>query len=112
MHYLASDQFDAQKDCGENCLQTRTNSWLDKYNKGFGVVPDRPGAGAFGVSRNGWPAKGSITKRMQSAKCWLPVSDQLTTTDRHYCPTRPEIVKWLNRRHPDQREGAGSRPRP
>lgn len=34
MQYLASDEFDAQKNCGPNCLQTRTNSWLDKYVKG------------------------------------------------------------------------------
>lgn len=34
MNYLASDEFDATVDCGENCLQTRTNSWLDKYVKG------------------------------------------------------------------------------
>jgi MoaA/NifB/PqqE/SkfB family radical SAM enzyme len=33
LNYLASDQFDAQKDCGENCLQTNTNSWLNKYMK-------------------------------------------------------------------------------
>lgn len=23
------------------------------------------------------------------------MSDQITTTDRHYCPSRPEIVRWL-----------------
>jgi MoaA/NifB/PqqE/SkfB family radical SAM enzyme len=34
MNYLASDQFDAQKDCGENCLQTLSNSWLDKLVQG------------------------------------------------------------------------------
>lgn len=34
LHYLASDEFDASTDCGENCLQTNTNSWLDKYVKG------------------------------------------------------------------------------
>jgi hypothetical protein len=32
--YLASDEFDASKDCGENCLQTNTNSWLNKYAQG------------------------------------------------------------------------------
>ena len=42
------------------------------------VIPDRPGAG---------------THR-------LPVSDKLTASDRHYCPTRPEIVKWLSRSIP------------
>ena len=31
IRYLASDQFDASKDCGENCLQTLTNSWLNRY---------------------------------------------------------------------------------
>jgi MoaA/NifB/PqqE/SkfB family radical SAM enzyme len=34
MDYLASDAFDATKDCGENCLQTRTNSWLHAYVNG------------------------------------------------------------------------------
>ncbi len=34
MAYLASDQFNAQTDCGENCLQTNTNSWLNKYVNG------------------------------------------------------------------------------
>ncbi len=34
LRYLASDEFDAQKNCGPNCLQTNTNSWLDKYMKG------------------------------------------------------------------------------
>jgi len=34
MQYLGSDDFDAQKNCGPNCLQTLTNSWLDKYVKG------------------------------------------------------------------------------
>ncbi len=32
--YLASDEFDAQRNCGPNCLQTLTNSWLDKFVKG------------------------------------------------------------------------------
>jgi MoaA/NifB/PqqE/SkfB family radical SAM enzyme len=34
MRYLASDEFDAQRNCGPNCLQTLTNSWLDKFVKG------------------------------------------------------------------------------
>lgn len=34
MDYLASDSFDAQRDCGENCLQTLSNSWLNKYVNG------------------------------------------------------------------------------
>jgi len=45
MRYLASDEFDAQKNCGPNCLQTLTNSWLDKYVKGtvdFDTSPPPP----------------------------------------------------------------------
>lgn len=34
LNYLSSDEFDAQKNCGPNCLQTNTNSWLDKLMKG------------------------------------------------------------------------------
>jgi len=34
VQYLGSDEFDAQRNCGPNCLQTLTNSWLDKYAKG------------------------------------------------------------------------------
>ena len=34
MRYLASDQFDAQQNCGPNCLQTLTNSWLNKFVNG------------------------------------------------------------------------------
>lgn len=34
MRYLSSDEFDAQRNCGPNCLQTLTNSWLDKFVKG------------------------------------------------------------------------------
>jgi MoaA/NifB/PqqE/SkfB family radical SAM enzyme len=34
IRYLASDEFDAQRSCGPNCLQTNTNSWLDKFMKG------------------------------------------------------------------------------
>jgi MoaA/NifB/PqqE/SkfB family radical SAM enzyme len=48
MRYLASDEFDAQKSCGPNCLQTNTNSWLDKYVKGkvgFETGPEPPHMG-------------------------------------------------------------------
>lgn len=41
LRYLASDQFNAQTDCGENCLQTNTNSWLNKYVNG--AVQFQPG---------------------------------------------------------------------
>lgn len=34
LNYLASDEFNAQRDCGENCLQTNTNSILDKWVNG------------------------------------------------------------------------------
>lgn len=34
MRYLGSDEFDAQISCGPNCLQTNTNSWLDKFMQG------------------------------------------------------------------------------
>lgn len=42
MRYLSSDQFDAQKNCGPNCLQTLTNSWLDKFVKGEVSFNDQP----------------------------------------------------------------------
>jgi MoaA/NifB/PqqE/SkfB family radical SAM enzyme len=42
LSYLASDQFDAQRDCGENCLQTNTNSWLNKYMNGEVGFPTSP----------------------------------------------------------------------
>jgi MoaA/NifB/PqqE/SkfB family radical SAM enzyme len=42
MRYLASDQFDAQRNCGPNCLQTLTNSWLDKFQKGMVGFNDAP----------------------------------------------------------------------
>jgi len=45
MRYLGSDQFNAQKACGPNCLQTNTNSWLDKLDKGLVQMPP-PGAQA------------------------------------------------------------------
>lgn len=34
LRYLGSDEFNAQRNCGPNCLQTLSNSWLDKYVKG------------------------------------------------------------------------------
>lgn len=34
IHYLSSKDFSAQF-CGPNCVQTNTNSWLDKYVKGI-----------------------------------------------------------------------------
>ncbi len=42
LHYLASDAFDASTDCGENCLQTNTNSWLNKYVQGTVDFPTSP----------------------------------------------------------------------
>jgi MoaA/NifB/PqqE/SkfB family radical SAM enzyme len=39
MRYLGSDEFNAQKACGPNCLQTNTNSWLDKFMKGTVQLP-------------------------------------------------------------------------
>lgn len=42
VNYLASDQFDAQRNCGPNCLQTNTNSWLDKLVKGTVTFPTAP----------------------------------------------------------------------
>ena len=45
VRYLASDEFNAQKACGPNCLQTNTNSWLDKFMKGtvtFATEPQPP----------------------------------------------------------------------
>lgn len=45
VRYLASDEFDAQQRCGPNCLQTATNSWLDKFMKGsvgFNPAPAPP----------------------------------------------------------------------
>jgi MoaA/NifB/PqqE/SkfB family radical SAM enzyme len=42
LNYLASDQFDAQRHCGPNCLQTNTNSWLDKYVCGEVSFPTTP----------------------------------------------------------------------
>lgn len=34
LNYLASEEFNAQTECGENCLQTRSNSWLNLYMQG------------------------------------------------------------------------------
>ena len=34
MNYLASDAFDATSDCGPNCLQTLSNSWLSRWIDG------------------------------------------------------------------------------
>ena len=42
MGYLGSDQFDAQRNCGPNCLQTLTNSWLDKFTRGEVELNDGP----------------------------------------------------------------------
>ncbi len=42
LNYLASDEFDASTDCGENCLQTNTNSWLNKYMQGKVAFQDSP----------------------------------------------------------------------
>lgn len=45
IRYLASDEFDAQKSCGPNCLQTNTNSWLNKFVQGqvgFETAPAPP----------------------------------------------------------------------
>lgn len=39
MRYLASDEFDAQRNCGPNCLQTNTNSWLNKFVQGQVAFP-------------------------------------------------------------------------
>jgi MoaA/NifB/PqqE/SkfB family radical SAM enzyme len=42
IRYLGSDEFDAQKSCGPNCLQTNTNSWLDKFMKGTVAFSNEP----------------------------------------------------------------------
>jgi MoaA/NifB/PqqE/SkfB family radical SAM enzyme len=42
MRYLSSDEFDAQRNCGPNCLQTLTNSWLDKFSKGLVTFNSEP----------------------------------------------------------------------
>jgi MoaA/NifB/PqqE/SkfB family radical SAM enzyme len=48
LDYLASQEFNAQTECGENCLQTRTNSWLDKYVKGNAAFPTGPAPAHLG----------------------------------------------------------------
>lgn len=48
MSYLASDEFDAQRDCGENCLQTRTNSWLNQWVNGAVQFPTTPAPAHLG----------------------------------------------------------------
>jgi MoaA/NifB/PqqE/SkfB family radical SAM enzyme len=48
MSYLASDEFNAQTECGENCLQTKTNSWLDKYTRGAVAFPTGPAPAHLG----------------------------------------------------------------
>lgn len=40
MRWLSSDNFDAQKMCGPNCLQTNTNSWLNKFMNGDVQIND------------------------------------------------------------------------
>lgn len=43
--YLASDAWRADERCGPNCLQTNTNSWLDKFTRGivgFNAAPQPP----------------------------------------------------------------------
>lgn len=40
LNYLASDEFNAQRNCGPNCLQTNTNSWLDKFMRGERAFTD------------------------------------------------------------------------
>lgn len=42
MRWLASDNFNAQKMCGPNCLQTNTNSWLNKFVNGEVSLPTSP----------------------------------------------------------------------
>lgn len=42
MRYLASDNFDASRMCGPNCLQHSTNDWLDKFMKGTVQLPTTP----------------------------------------------------------------------
>jgi hypothetical protein len=42
MAYLGSDDFNAQMNCGPNCLQTNTNVWLDKFTRGEVSFPEGP----------------------------------------------------------------------
>lgn len=39
LSYLSSDAFNAQTECGANCLQTNSNSWLNKYAQGLVDFP-------------------------------------------------------------------------
>ncbi len=39
IRYLGSDQFNPQRSCGPNCLQTLANSWLDKFERGLVQLP-------------------------------------------------------------------------
>lgn len=48
LNYLRSDAFSAQVSCGSNCLQTNSNSWLDKWVDGkvqFNETPAPPHMG-------------------------------------------------------------------
>lgn len=42
LNYLRSDAFSAQQSCGSNCLQTNSNSWLDKWVDGKVQFSDTP----------------------------------------------------------------------
>jgi len=42
LRYLASDSFNAQDQCGSNCLQTNSNSWLNKWVNGEVQFHDSP----------------------------------------------------------------------
>jgi MoaA/NifB/PqqE/SkfB family radical SAM enzyme len=42
LRYLASDEFNAQTECGSNCLQTNSNSWLNKWKDGRVEFPTTP----------------------------------------------------------------------
>lgn len=42
MDYLRGGLFSAQDECGENCLQTNTNSWLNKFANGDVTFPTMP----------------------------------------------------------------------
>ncbi len=42
VRHLASDDFNAQRNCGPNCLQTNTNSWLNKFVQGQVAFPTSP----------------------------------------------------------------------
>jgi MoaA/NifB/PqqE/SkfB family radical SAM enzyme len=42
MRHLSSPLFNAQRECGANCLQTNTNSWLNKWKQGQVQFPTSP----------------------------------------------------------------------